>query len=466
MSDKNKLYQPFVMILVATVLLLVASQFHTETLLLDYKTKKIDIFTEVIEKEKAKMVPLPIKILTDSIIEEDSVAFALRKLNSSNIFDFASDTTLALANFFESLNKTRTQKNKTRIAYFGDSMIEGDLITQDLRECMQNAFGGSGVGFVPITSIVAGFRKSIIHSFDGWTTYNLLEKIPSDHLLGISGYDFVPNISDSDDTSTNNTDSWVKYVGVKKKNLDKFHQTKLLYGKSMGANYVIINGKKYKLSGTNTVNQLVIDDDKAYQSVTARFQCKTPVDIFGFSTESDSGAFVDNFSFRGNSGMPITKVSKSVYAGTDEYLGYDLIILEYGLNVVSEKVTDYSWYERGMDNVIKHIKESFPDASILLISVGDKSSRKEEIYETDPSVPLLVAAQKRIAQKNKIAFWSLYDAMGGSGSMVKWVEGDTVLANKDYSHFNFRGAHRVGKLLFNKLMIEYSDYNKRNNQNF
>ncbi len=196
----------------------------------------------------------------------------------------------------------------------------------------------------------------------------------------------------------------------------------------------------------------------------ARFRCKTSIDIYGFSIESDSGAFVDNFSFRGNSGLPIGKIPRSVYAGTNECLGYNLVILEYGLNVVNSKVTDYSWYERGMSRVIKHIKESFPGASILLISVGDKGYRENDNYITDPSIPLFVDVQRRMAKKNRLAFWSLYDAMGGTGSMVKWVEGDTVLANKDYTHFNLQGAHKIGKLLFNKLMSEYNDYNKKQNK--
>lgn len=461
MNDKNRHSQPFIMVLVVTIVLLVVSQFDTEIDVFSYKTKKIEPLSDLVLKGKTRSVPLPIPVVNDSIIVKDSTAFVLRKEDPSNIYDFEHDSTSSLAHFFESLNKVRKQKHKTRIAYFGDSMIEGDLITQDLRECIQNAFGGNGVGFVPITSIVAGFRTSIIHSFDGWTTYNLLDKTPSNHVLGISGYDFVPNLTDPFDSATNSNSSWVKYIAVKKRHLDKFPQTKLLYGKSEGENYVQINGKRYKLDGKKAVNELLINNGNACQCVNAKFQCKTSVDVFGFSTESDSGAFVDNFSFRGNSGMPITKISKSVYSGTNECLGYDLIILEYGLNVVSDGVTDYSWYERGMNNVIKHIQESFPEASILLISVGDKSSRKDGVYHTDPSVPMLVETQKKLAATNKLAFWSLYDAMGGNGSMVKWVEGDTTYANKDYAHFNFRGAHRVGKLLFNKLMSEYSDYNKK-----
>jgi hypothetical protein len=132
--------------------------------------------------------------------------------------------------------------------------------------------------------------------------------------------------------------------------------------------------------------------------------------------------------------------------------------------VVNSKVTDYSWYARGMRRVINHLKQSFPGVSILLVSVGDKGYKDNDEYITDPSIPIFVETQKKMAEENKLAFWSLYDAMGGNGSMVKWVEGDTVLANKDYTHFNLRGAHKVGKLLFNKLMKEYNDFNKKQNK--
>lgn len=461
MNSKSRPFQPFIMVFVSAIVLLAASQFNTQIDIFNYRTKEIAPLADVILKGRAKSVPLPVLIVTDSIIEKDSTEYALRQIDSSNIYDFNSDSISALAHFFESLNKVRKQKHKARVAYFGDSMIEGDLITQDLRDCMQSTFGGNGVGFVPVTSIVAGFRKSIIHSFEGWTTYNLLGNIPPNHLLGISGYSFVPDLMDPFDSATNTSNSWVKYVAVKKRHLDKFPQTRMLYGKSEGENYVMINGKRYKLDGKKTVNELMIDNGNNCECVNAKFQCKTPVDIFGFSTESDSGAFVDNFSFRGNSGMPIIKVPKSVYSGTNECLKYDLVILEYGLNVVSEKTTDYSWYEKAMNNVIKHMKESFPNTSILLISVGDKGYNKDGVYQTNPGIPPLVEVQKRVAENNQLAFWNLYDAMGGSGSMVKWVEDDPTYANKDYAHFNFKGAHKVGKLLFNKLMTEYSDYNKK-----
>ena len=464
MSNNNKHSQPFIMVLVAVIMLLIASQFDTKFNAFGFQSKKIEPLSEIISKGKYKVVPLPGFVITDSIIKKDSTAFALRQVDTSNIHDFEHDSTSALSHFFLALNELKLHKRKTRIAYFGDSMIEGDLITQDLRECLQDKFGGNGVGYVPITSIVSGFRTSIIHSFEGWTTHNLLEKMPENHVLGISGYSFVPEVMGIINMDNTTSGSSVKYTGVNKRHLNKFYEAKLLYGKSNGENYAVVNGSRYKLDGTNSVNQISINTGNGCQCINAKFQCKSPVDVFGFSIESDSGVFVDNFSFRGNSGLPIQKVSQAVYSSTNDCLGYDLIILEYGLNAVNPAVKDFSWYERGMNMVIKHIQASFPDASILLISVGDKSYRKEGAYQTDPSVPILVETQKRMAKDNKLAFWSLYDAMGGNGSMVRWVEGDTVLANKDYTHFNFRGAHKVGKILFSKIMSEYNDYNKKQNQ--
>ena len=58
-----------------------------------------------------------------------------------------------LFSFFKKLEELEQTKNgKIRIAYYGDSMTDGDLIVQDLRALFQNAFGGLGIGFLPIAS--------------------------------------------------------------------------------------------------------------------------------------------------------------------------------------------------------------------------------------------------------------------------------------------------------------------------
>jgi hypothetical protein len=213
------------------------------------------------------------------------------------------------------------------------------------------------------------------------------------------------------------------------------------------------------LTGRDAVNELVINKMSPKQYLTLNMACSAPMPLYGLNFDSDTGVFIDNFAFRGNSGLALTKIPYKVLKDFNKYLHYDLIVLQYGLNVANASMTNYGWYEAGMIRVINYLKSCFPQASFLLVSVGDKSMNNHGVFETDPSIPILVEAQKRVAQKTGSAFWNLFEAMGGKNSMVNWVEGDTVLANKDYTHLNHRGASRVAKLLYSHLMDEYNVYN-------
>ena len=42
--------------------------------------------------------------------------------------------------------------------------------------------------------------------------------------------------------------------------------------------------------------------------------------------------------------------------------------------------------------------------------------------------------------------------------MVKWVDEAPAKANKDYTHFNQRGAKAIGNLLYNQLNKGYEQY--------
>jgi lysophospholipase L1-like esterase len=88
----------------------------------------------------------------------------------------------------------------------------------------------------------------------------------------------------------------------------------------------------------------------------------------------------------------------------------------------------------------------------MVVSVSDKSCNLDGTMSTIPSLPLLVSIQEELAKNHHTAFWNLYEEMGGSGTMVKWAESDTAMANKDYTHLNFRGARWVARALYNRLV--------------
>ena len=73
------------------------------------------------------------------------------------IEDYSDSTLRGMAPFYEALNRISSSDSddsddkQVRIAVFGDSFIEADIFTADLREMLQKQFGGCGVGFVTVS---------------------------------------------------------------------------------------------------------------------------------------------------------------------------------------------------------------------------------------------------------------------------------------------------------------------------
>ena len=79
-----------------------------------------------------------------------------------------------LQRFFSSLNKREQLNRPVRIAFLGDSFIEGDILVGDFRALMQRQFGGRGVGFVQIASVAAMYLPTVEIKESGWSTTSIL----------------------------------------------------------------------------------------------------------------------------------------------------------------------------------------------------------------------------------------------------------------------------------------------------
>ena len=69
---------------------------------------------------------------------------------------------------------------------------------------------------------------------------------------------------------------------------------------------------------------------------------------------------VDNFSVRGSSGLHLRSIPLKTLKAFQRVRPYDLIVLQYGLNVATERGVNYESYKKGMLAVIAHLKELFP----------------------------------------------------------------------------------------------------------
>ena len=97
-----------------------------------------------------------------------------------------------------------------------------------------------------------------------------------------------------------------------------------------------------------------------------------------------------------------------------------------------------------------------------LVSVGDrefKDDRRNGELRTMPGVKNLIRYQQSIAADSRIAFWNMYEAMGGEGSILDMI--DRKMANLDYTHINFKGGKHLSGILFETLMYGKEQYEKR-----
>lgn len=360
-----------------------------------------------------------------------------------------------LRKFFAALNRV-DKKKKTRISYWGDSMIEGDLITQTLRRKLQQAYGGSGVGFVPFVSISAGFRRTVLHSYGGpWEYYSLVKNAKKKVApFGLSG-EYMMQGRDSV-----NSKIWASYSVPKgQKN---WNQVQVFYGKgdTKAMAEIRINSgawQKVKLKDTLVVNTLVYSDS-SIRKFEVRFDSARNTVLFGVSLESKEGIQLDNLNLRGNSGMAQSRISTEVMRGFNTAIHPDLIVLQFGMNVINASTLNYDWFERALTGAVRHYQRCYPEASILIIGVADKGFKKGDVMISDPSVYRVSKVQYKVALKTGVAYWSLCGAMGGNGSMVTWADAEKPLANKDYTHLNFRGAEAVGIMVYDFLMEEKVKY--------
>ncbi len=161
------------------------------------------------------------------------------------------------------------------------------------------------------------------------------------------------------------------------------------------------------------------------------------------------GVTLDCMSSRGFSGLTLNNVSKELSQQMSKFVDYDVIILEFGINAMSAKQKDFSVYANRMVDVIKHVRECFPNADIIMMGIGDRGEKKAGEVHSMTSAPYMVTAQRDAARRARCLFYDTRESMGGEDAIVKWVADG--LANKDYIHLTHSGGKKLAEPLFNAI---------------
>lgn len=421
----------------------------------DKPLRKVDLLADI----RPEKVEIPVD--TDTVVLPPVIKPAFVdtcKTGLTCIEDYSDSTGCGgMSLFYEALNRRTSLGRPVRIAYFGDSFIEADILTGDLRAMLQERFGGCGVGYVPVTSQVFGFRPTVRHSFSGWNSHSVTDSTGFERSLqDISNHYFVPRKGANVTLSGQR-----KYAS----HLDTCEVSSIYFLTADSLRLTArVNGSKvasYSLQGDSLMQSASVKGRIGQVTWTVE-QSDSASLFYAVTMDSEEGIALDNFSMRGSSGQQLGHIPMSRLRDYNQLRTYDLIILQYGLNVAFEKGVNYTYYKKAMIPVVERIKKAFPNAAVLIIGVGDREYKDEQgELRTMPGVKNLIRYQQALAAETRVAFWNLFEAMGGEGSIVEMVESKPSMANYDYTHINFRGGKHLASLLFDTLIYGKEQYDKR-----
>lgn len=343
-----------------------------------------------------------------------------------------------LLHFREALSNSSNRL--VRVAFLGDSFIEGDIICQDLRSKFQDEYGGSGVGYLALHTDMAGFRQSVRQSDNGWKK-TLLKNFNSRDTLRLLQAEYSVATGSAKTT----------FKGSKKPAYaDHWRNSSFLF--------IAPSGGTLHLSGSDglaTEYQIIPSENPQFLTLpgrTSEFTVKSDIPGLiglGVFLDGETGVQVDCMSIRGNSGLNHRSTNLGLCHRIAPWVDYDLIILEFGTNAVSAQQTNYTSYANSMVHTIERIKACYPNADILLLGISDRGSKSGTTVKSLESCRFMVDAQRSLARRTGIHFWDTRAAMGGDGAIVDWR--NRKLMNADYIHLNHAGGAELASILYQSL---------------
>lgn len=363
-----------------------------------------------------------------------------------------------LQKFYDSLDRPGGQ---TRILYYGDSQIEGDRFTSYLRHILQQKYEGKGPGlFLPLMPVM--YTKSIVlKASSNWRKYNYLsykKKELSHNELGpfMAICRFLPEGEKTSDPVT----AWVniKPSSFADSTSSAYDLLRLFYISREGPVVfsIIANGKyicREALLKTGSLSEVSCRLNGA-KDITLEFTGNYSPDIYGISIESESGVIVDNLPQRGSAGLEFTMIDSANLARSFRLLSPDLIVLQYGLNIVRNIREEYKYYQFGLERQITLLNQIAPSVPVLVISVTDMASEDEGVKKSFSNIPAIIEAQKKATEETGAVFWNSYTAMGGESSIIRWSGMKPALAQKDFVHFTYPGADTLARILAKDIFTD------------
>jgi lysophospholipase L1-like esterase len=364
-----------------------------------------------------------------------------------------------LAHFFHKLEQTGRGEAGAiaRIAHYGDSAVAADAITSTARRRFQARFGDAGHGFMlPSHGDMYYVHRDVENrSNDDWDIYSVVRNPLTPGLYGYGGVQIRGRPGATAVVGTSSEPG----IGRNVSRFELFYQR----SRGSGALELTVDGQKYTLlqaAGQEPADAFeVIDLPDGAHALSIKV-VGAPVRIYGVAMErSEPGVVYDSLGLVGARAMRLLNVDREHIHRQIARRSPDLLVLGFGGNESGNPRLNIEQYSRDLVRVIELMRSGKSGMSCLLLGPLDQAERNERgAVVTLEVLPKIVQAQRIVAKQQGCAFYDVFSAMGGSGSMAAWLKARPRLSTSDLRHATPAGYEIIGNLYYRAMLKAFAAY--------
>jgi lysophospholipase L1-like esterase len=379
--------------------------------------------------------------------------YAFVNYNQNDIIVPAPHT--ALSHFHQVLDELIEKRNrKVNIVHFGDSHIQADYFTDQIRGHFndEQLLGNGGRGyFFPCLMAQGGYAPYNIQvGYKGrWLGCKNVQLYQSCS-WGLSGMTSSTVDSTAQFTIDPNLNSKHKYYITRAKvyypvNNPNAYNIKVLT--PFGAI------EPYRLSADGYAEFVLPQPQtKITVQLERRFPNQNFFTLEGVSLENEAVGV--QYTAVGVNSATVPSFLKTPQLESHlRSLEPDLVIISLGTNDAYGLGFDENQFKIQYARLIQRVRTASPTASVLLTTPGDCALPGGR---WNPSNLKAVRVMKELAEESNCAVWDLFTVMGGYGSVGKWLKNG--MTAYDQVHLTGKGYRLQGDLLYDALVSEYGVY--------
>lgn len=352
-----------------------------------------------------------------------------------------------------------SSKNPVSIVHIGDSHLQADIATSQVRNFLQYDYGDAGRGLIAPLKM-NGTNEPRDYTISSRRPWSFVKLMSCDwkRTMGFTGTSISPSTRMSELTfSTSEKDDYNPFSAITIFHKGQFFVTGITdeYGSLI----------PFKSTPSQDYTHIEFPTDVTYINVL--FESAGDLTVFGanlignrpgifYHVIGNNGATYDTYNRIGNVGSGIAPLNPS------------LIIISLGTNEAFGKFNSQI-FTNSLNNLITNLRQSNPGTQFLLVTPSEcqrvkytkvpgkrrkgkrrsPSTRRIAGYTINQNIVSARNAIMEYGKKHHIPVYDWYDVAGGANSSTKWLENE--LLGKDRVHFTYQGYNLQGYLLYQAL---------------